>query len=263
MIDKKTMKNILDKIVGHKKEEVERRKKEKPVDSLKKNLDSSTRDFKSAISASGKMNLIAEIKKASPSAGVIREDFDPVKIAGIYRDSGVSAISVLTDKEFFKGDISYLSSVRESANLPLLRKDFIIDEYQIYESRVSGADAILLIAKILESNELKDFLSIASSLKMDSLVEVHNENELIKALDASSDIIGINNRNLEDFKTDLNNTFSLMDKIPERKTVVSESGIKTKDDINLLKEKGVNAVLIGESFLRSKDISGKIKELGF
>jgi len=254
---------ILDTIVAHKRNEIEIHKNRTPLTELKQALRDAkpTRDFKSAISKPYKINLIAEIKKASPSKGLIREDFDPIAIAEIYQKSNATAISVLTDERFFQGSLSYLTDVREVTSIPLLRKDFIIDEYQIYQARVAGADAILLIAAILELEEMKDFLSIASELGLDCLVEVHTESELERVLKTDAEIIGVNNRNLKIFKTDINTTFHLKKSIPDGKIVVSESGIKSRRDVEMLQECGVNAILVGEALMRSANINGKVREL--
>jgi len=217
--------------------------------------------FKSSISKPNKMHLIAEVKKASPSAGIIREDFNPVKIALSYEANGASAISVLTDMKFFQGHISYLRDIRKKVSLPLLRKDFIIDEYQIYESAEAGADAALLISDLLSKEQLKKFMDIGRQLNMGFLVEVHSEEGVKKAIDAGCEIIGINNRDLHTFKVDIKTTPRLLRIIPEGKVIVSESGIREKKNILYLKSLGVNAVLAGETFMRSPDIGRKVREL--
>lgn len=217
--------------------------------------------FQKNISQPGKLSLIAEIKKASPSRGIIRADFDAVKIARVYEEAGAAALSVLTEEHFFKGDLGTLERIRKDTGIPILRKDFIIDEFQIYESYVYGADAILLIAQILEDKRLRDFIALAQRLSLDCLVEVHDEENLKKALAANARIIGINNRDLNSFQTDLSTTRRLRPLIPEDKIVVSESGIKTSEDVKTLKGLGVNAVLIGEAFLDSSDIAAKVKHL--
>jgi indole-3-glycerol phosphate synthase len=207
------------------------------------------------------VSLIAEVKKASPSKGIIREDFDPVKIARIYEECLASAISVLTDKAFFQGDLEYLTLIREAVKIPLLRKDFIIDEFQIYEARAFGADAILLIVSILDKTQLAEYQHLANELGLDSLIEVHTEKEVEKAIYADANIIGINNRDLSTFETNIDTTAHLIKLIPDDKIVVSESGISTRDDILTLKDQGVDAVLIGETLMKSDDIGKKIKEL--
>ena len=204
---------ILDRIIAHKKLEVNMQKKNTPLGEIKQNLAhvEAVRGFREAISATGKVNLIAEIKKASPSRGVIRSDFDPEAIARIYEDNGAAAISVLTDREFFQGDISFLAKARSvTSSVPIFRKDFIIDEYQLYQSRLAGADAILLIAATLDLSTLRSFLSIARGIHLDCLVEVHTEDELRMVLNTGAAIIGINNRNLRTFRTDIRTTARLM-----------------------------------------------------
>ncbi len=254
---------ILDKICSHKIKEIEERKKQRPLAGLEKALKDlqPTRDFGKAIKSVGGIRLIAEVKKASPSAGVIRESFNHIEIARLYEQGGASAISVLTDEQFFQGKLEYLTEIKQIVKLPLLRKDFIIDPYQIYEARVAGADAVLLIARLLSNEKLKAYLKLSHELGMKCLVEVHDADELKKALGADAVIIGINNRDLNTFRTDLETTFKLRSLIPEGKTVVSESGISTRNDIVRLKDAGVNAVLIGETLMRAGDIIAKIREL--
>lgn len=217
--------------------------------------------FKKNISRPHQINLIAELKKASPSRGIIRGDFHPVQIALTYQAQGAGAISVLTDERFFEGRLEYLKEVKERVTLPLLRKDFIIDEYQVYESAVWGADAILLIADILTVEELKRYYELAKNLGMDVICEVHNEEDLQKAIDSGSGIIGINNRDLHSFKVDIETTQRLVRLIPENKVKVSESGIKTYENVMFLKSLGINAVLIGEAFMDAEDIAAKMREI--
>ncbi|MDD5440037.1 MAG: indole-3-glycerol phosphate synthase TrpC [Candidatus Omnitrophica bacterium] len=217
--------------------------------------------FKKNIARGHAINLIAELKKASPTRGIIRGDFNPVKIALTYQAQGASAVSVLTDERFFEGRLTYLKEVKERISIPVLRKDFIIDEYQIYESVLWGADAILLIADILTPEELKRYLELAKGLGLDVLCEVHNEEDIAKALDAGATIIGINNRDLHSFKVDIVTTQRLMRLIPDTKVRVSESGIRTYEDVMFLKSLGVNAVLIGEAFMEADDIAGKVREI--
>ena len=254
---------ILDTIVAHKQEEVKIQKNRLPLSELRQTLRDAPpiHDFKAAISTPGQINLIAEVKKASPSKGIIREDFDPTAIAQIYQSSGAAGISVLTDERFFQGSLSYLTAIRETISIPLLRKDFIIDEYQIYQARAAKADAILLIAAILEPKTMQTFLNIAHSLGMDCLVEVHTESELRKVLDTDARIVGINNRDLKIFQTNLNTTVQLRELIPEDKVVVSESGIHSRQDVKMLQEHGINAILVGEALMRSADINAKVREL--
>jgi indole-3-glycerol phosphate synthase len=257
---------ILNKIIEEKRREIESSKNEISQEELLnriKNLKSHRRRkfFKNSISKPNKIHLIAEVKKASPSAGVIRKDFDPLKIALTYEANGASAVSVLTDEKFFEGHISHLENIKKNIYLPILRKDFIIDEYQLYESILAGADAVLLIADLLSAEELKRFIDIGKEFNMDFLVEVHSEEDVKKAVDSRSDILGINNRDLHTFKVDIKTTERLVKIIPKGRIIVSESGIKTKEDVLYLKSLSVNAVLIGEVFMRSGDIGEKMREL--
>jgi indole-3-glycerol phosphate synthase len=205
--------------------------------------------------------IIAEVKKASPSKGVITEDFNPVAIAQSYQKGGAEAISVLTDESFFQGSIDYIVQVRQQVDLPVIRKDFIIDELQIQEAGNYGADAILLIAAILEEAQIRDYLQMSAELGMDVLVEVHDEKELEKSLAAGSALVGINNRDLRDFSVDLNTTTRLRKVIPESIPVVSESGIATSDDMKMLQDNGIAAALIGESLMRSANREAALREL--
>ena len=254
---------ILTKIIEEKKKEIEMSKEKLPLVALEKKLAvlPSGRSFYAAVSREHEINLIAEIKKASPSSGILREDFNPVKIAQIYRAYGAKAISVLTDEKFFNGKLEYLDAVRRSVYLPILRKDFIVDKYQLYESKFYGADAVLLISEILSRSELVNYLQICKDLAMDALIEIHGEEDLKKALSVDSRIIGINNRDLHTFKVNLETTSNLIGSIPKDKVIVSESGISTYEDVMFLKSIGVNAVLIGETFMRSEDIGPKVMEV--
>ena len=254
---------ILDEIVNNKLKEVARRKKEVPLAVLKSKLAASTptRNFRKAISSLIKINIIAEIKRASPSAGIIIKNFSLEELARIYEKNGASALSVLTDQKFFKGELKDLEKARKASSLPILAKEFIVDEYQIYEARTGGADALLLIARILDKEELKKYLDLASRLDLDCLVEIHTEEEWQKIKDLPVDIVGINNRNLENFKIDLKMSFNLIKKIPLDKIVVSESGINNGEDIHRLREAGVNAFLVGEALLKSKDVGEKLRKL--
>ena len=210
------------------------------------------------------IRLIAEVKKASPSAGLIRADFNPREIAQIYADNGAAAISILTETKYFKGSLDYLKDIREAmggGRVPLLRKDFIFDPYQVYEARVYGADSLLLIAAILTPDKLKSLLTLSREIGMEPMVEVHDETEVKVALDSDARIIGINNRDLKTFKTDLTTTERLRPLIPEDRVVVSESGIKNRNDIAKVRQWGVDAVLIGESLMASHDIAAKMREL--
>lgn len=254
---------ILDEIYKHKLSEVAENKKRISVETLKEQIKKrqSTRSFGAALKSDTNIRIIAEIKKASPSLGIIREDFNPAEIARIYEASGAAAISVLTDEEFFQGSLFYLTEAKKSVNLPILRKDFIIDAYQIYEARSAGADAILLIAALLSKEEMQRYLGLAEELGMDCLVEVHSEAELKQALQTNAHIIGINNRDLATFKTDLGTTLRLRPMIPAEKIVVSESGIKSRSDVEKLIKEGVDAILVGETLMKSDDISAKLREL--
>jgi len=260
------MNNILKKICEDKKLELEILKKKCSLNSLKKLISDqiNKRDFKNVIikSAEEKKNfIIGEIKKASPSAGEIIHNYEPIEIAKIYERAGVKALSVLTEKNYFKGEIDHLSYIKQNTNIPILRKDFIIDEYQIYESKVYQADVILLIVSILNDDELKRFLTIANELNLDCIIETHDENEIKRALKLDYPILGINNRNLKNLKTDLNNSVSLFTSISKDYTVIAESGIKTAEDINMYNDLGIFNFLIGESILRSKDYATFIKKL--
>jgi indole-3-glycerol phosphate synthase len=258
--------SVLQKIVEHKKKQIALAKQEVSLWELQgKLLDLKTpaKNFKNAIAVpKDKLHVIAEIKKASPSAGLIIDNYNPARIARLYQTHRVNAISVLTEEKYFQGDLYHLSLVKQVTTLPVLRKDFIIDEYQIYESRLEGADAILLIAGLLFKSEIQKFLDIAKEIGLQCMVEVHNEAELNKVLDTSADIIGINNRNLSTLKVDLKTTVELRPKVPRDKIVISESGIRSKEDIKLLKDLKVNAILIGHYLLEQRDTMGKaLKEL--
>jgi len=254
---------ILDEIHAYKLKEVAENKELVSIESLKERCKDVPDAIKSGtvLKRENRIKFIAEVKKASPSAGIIREDFNYIDIAKEYESGGASAISVLTDKEFFKGDIKYLSEIKETVSLPALRKDFIIDPYQIYEARAASADLVLLIARILTKEEIDAFLTLSQELGMECLVEVHDNDELEKVLETEAVIIGINNRNLDTFETNLDTTLQLYHRIPDGKIVVSESGIKTRADVLVLEEAGIDAILIGETLMRSRDISQKIKEL--
>lgn len=256
--------SILDKIVEKKRERLDDVKARTPLSELRSRIPDTEkpRYFISAIKRdNGRIRLIAEIKKASPSKGVIREDFDPVKIARIYEDKSVDAISVLTEEDFFSGDLKYIQSVKGVTTRPVLRKDFIFDEYQIYEARANSADAVLLIAALLYPTQAEEYIHLCKELGLAALFEVHDHEELEKALRVDADIIGINNRDLKTMSIDLNTTFLLKKDIPNGKIVVSESGINTRDDALRLEDAGVDAMLIGTSIMESGDIGKKIDEL--
>lgn len=254
---------ILSRIIEEKRRVVEEAKRIKPLEDLVREVKNICvrSSFKKSISRPHHINLIAEIKKASPSKGILRGDFNPVKIAMTYQANGAAAISVLTDERFFEGRLEHINKIKESVSLPILRKDFIIDEYQIYESVASGADAVLLIAELLSANEVIGFYNLAVSLGLEVLLEVHNEEDIEKALAADSNIIGINNRDLHTFKVDLGVTQKLIRLIPQNKIKVSESGIKSYEDVMFLKSLGLNAVLIGEAFMEAEDIAAKMREV--
>lgn len=255
--------NILDKIVAEKLKEVAAAKARTPEATLRKQAEARTdfRDFKTALRQKDRTSLIAEVKKASPSAGLICKDFEPVSIAIKYEEAGASACSVLTDEKFFQGHLSFLSKIRAATKLPLLRKDFIIDEYQIHEASAAGADAILLIVAILDLERLKKYQSIAKQCRLSVLVEIHDEAEKEVALKAGAEIIGINNRNLKDFSVSLATTEKLAKGIAGKCVLVAESGIHTRADVERLQAAGVDAILVGESLMKSGDIGGKVKEL--
>jgi indole-3-glycerol phosphate synthase len=253
---------ILQKIVENKREEVAKQKEILPLGELRQMLADQppTLDFGGAI-RSRSCAVIAEVKRSSPSKGRIREDFDPVEIARIYEENGAAAISILTERRFFEGHAAYVPQIRRSVKLPLLRKDFIIDSYQISETRVLGADALLLIARILEQGQLREFLGLASELGLAALVEVHDETDLEKAVSSGSTIVGINNRDLGTFRTDLETSIRLARRVPKGVSVVSESGISSRGDIERLMDAGIHGFLVGESLMREKDIGTKLREL--
>ncbi len=257
--------SILEAIVEKKKERLSACRSERPLAEMRARARDAPEplDFSAAVKRpeGGRMRLIAEIKKASPSRGLIREDFDPAGIAGIYRECGASAVSVLTEEDFFQGGIDYIPIVKEAAGLPVLRKDFIFDEYQVYEARAYGADAILLIAAMLSRQQAGELFHLAGELSLPVLFEVHHWRELDTALLIDVPIIGINNRDLRSLEIDLNTTLELVKDIPAGKTVVSESGIGSRRDVGLLAATRVDAVLVGTAFMEAEDIRGKIKEL--
>jgi indole-3-glycerol phosphate synthase len=256
---------FLDKIVATKLIEVDALKQFFSLDAAERRIGEmpACLGFHRAIAAgrNRNMGLIAEVKKASPSKGLIRADFDPVIIAEAYESAGADCISVLTDESYFQGSNAYLTQVRKSVKLPLLRKDFTIDYRQIYEARLIGADAILLIAAILTTDEMREFLQISRALGLDALVEVHDQEELERVLGLDADLIGINNRNLKTFVTDLQTTEQLIGMIPKGKTVVSESGIAHPDEIKYLHTVGAHAVLVGETFMRKPSLEQAVHEL--
>jgi indole-3-glycerol phosphate synthase len=244
--------SILQKIVANTKTNLVHKKAEFPLEKIQSSLENlklPRGKFKDNISSKDEA-IIAEIKKASPSAGIIKEDFDPIKIAMEYESFGASALSILTEEDFFMGSIEYLKDVKKITSLPILRKDFMIDEYQIYESKLIGADCILLIASILTDQQIEDFITIAKKLELDYLIEVHDENEL-KRVDRFEDaLIGVNNRNLETFEVDLNNSVRLRNSFRQKNIFIAESGIKSREDMNYLKMNKIKVFLIGESLMR-------------
>ncbi|OGW36235.1 MAG: indole-3-glycerol phosphate synthase [Nitrospirae bacterium RBG_13_39_12] len=255
--------SILNQIVEKKKERLAYAKQKIPLSELKSKIIDidRTRDFQKAVKRTDNIKLIAEIKKASPSGGIIRRDFNLSAIAKIYEDKNVSAVSVLTEEDFFQGSLNFLSAVRKVLSKPILRKDFIFDEYQIYESRANEADAILLIAAALDKNQAVEYLHLAKELKLSVLFEIHNFKELEMALLIESDIIGINNRDLKTLVIDLDTTFELKKEIPSGKIIVSESGIKTREDVKKLEDTGIDSVLVGTAFMEADDVGKKIDEL--
>ncbi|MGB3210565.1 MAG: indole-3-glycerol phosphate synthase TrpC [Desulforhopalus sp.] len=254
---------ILDTIVAKKKIELAELRKhgiQLPAEFRDKSV-ASPRGFRRTLTDFPGVSIIAEVKKASPSKGVICQDFHPVDIAVNYQQNGAQAVSVLTDVDFFQGSLLYMMQVREAVSLPVLRKDFIIDELQIEEARAHGADAVLLIAAILDLPQLRDYHACAAEYGMDVLVEVHNERETDLAMEAGSALIGINNRNLKDFSMDLETTFRLKKLIPDDIPVVSESGLKTIDDFKRLRDEGITAALVGETLMRAGAGSTLLKSL--
>jgi indole-3-glycerol phosphate synthase len=250
--------DILEKILAVKAEEIARAKKERSLQDVQREAEAAERprDFVGAMRgkiAAGGAAVIAEIKKASPSKGVLRQDFDPAVFARSYANAGAACLSVLTDEQFFQGKPEYLRLARAASGLPALRKDFIVDPYQVYESRVMGADCILLIVAALEMGAMKELEDLALGLGMAVLVEVHDAAELEQALHLRTPLLGINNRDLRTFKTSLDTTLSLLDRMPHDRMVVTESGITGRNDVQRMRERGVNAFLIGEAFMRRED----------
>ena len=259
---------ILKKIIARKWQEIEQRQRAVSLADYKAqafDLDV-TRGFVQSIKNKLTQNLpaiIAEIKKASPSKGVIREDFIPQEIAESYEAAGAACLSVLTDHDFFQGHEDYLQQARSASSLPIIRKDFMVDPYQIYESRALNADCILLIAACLTKDQMQELAGIAEEVGLDVLVEVHNETELEQALTLNTKLLGINNRDLHSFEVSLNNTFDLLNKIPDNRIVVTESGIHTQEDVQAMQSHKVNAFLVGEAFMRAEDPGVELKRLFF
>jgi indole-3-glycerol phosphate synthase len=257
--------SILQEILRQKKEELKQRKSLTSLYELKariRDIDP-VRPFKTAIKKkpNDPIKLIAELKKASPSEGIIREDFNVPEIVSVYNKKNVDAISVLTEEHFFEGKLEYLNNIRQITEKPLLRKDFIIDEYQVYESRANGADAILLIVAALEKSQLTDLQGLSKELSLECLVEVHNLKELDIALYCGAEIIGINNRDLNTLRVNLNTTLELLKDIPDDRVIVSESGINTRADVEVIESTNVDAILVGTTFMKAKDIGLKMDEL--
>jgi indole-3-glycerol phosphate synthase len=257
------MGNILDRIVASKRQEIEENRARISDRELERRLAQAppSRDFRAALEKPGRVQVIAEVKKASPSAGLLRADFDPVAIARVYAANGAAAISVLTDVPFFQGHLSYLTAIREAVEPPLLRKDFILHPYQLLEARTAGADAVLLIAEILSDANLASLLREAGELGLQALVELHDACNLPRVLDSGARLIGINNRDLRTFTTRLEHTLELAERCPADCCLVSESGIRTREDVLRLEAAGVKAVLVGETLMRSADIGGQLAEL--
>jgi indole-3-glycerol phosphate synthase len=254
---------ILDEIVASKRREVAAARRRMPLEELEAQAAEAppARDFRAALAGPGPLRLIAEVKKASPSAQTIRADFDPVAIARTYQGHGAACISVLTDVPYFQGHLSYLARIRASVAIPLLRKDFLIDEYQVVEARLAGADAILLIAEILDGATMAALLQQARGMGMAALVELHDPENLSRVLAAGADLVGINNRDLRHFATDIEHTLRLRDRIPPEVVLVSESGIRTRHDVQRLEAAGVSAILVGESLMRAADIGLAVERL--
>lgn len=264
------MTDVLARIVADKKLEVEAARKRAPLEELKARALASERprNFFSAVTRpKGELRVIAEVKKASPSAGLIREDFDPVAIAKAYHEAGAAAISCLTDAKYFQGSLDYIAQIKQAVPLPVLRKDFIIDPYQVYEARAAGADAVLLIAECLGEPQLIDLLILATELKMTVLLEVHDYESLIQVKShvgfphPGYQLLGINNRNLKTMTTDLGHTLNLLKDVPDKDILVSESGIRTPEDVKRLRDAGIHRVLVGEHLMRQPDVGEALREL--
>lgn len=259
--------NILEKIYQDKLIEVRNSKKQKSLHDICAQLKANPRkpqNFGMALAnkiSDNKIAAICEIKKASPSKGIIREDFDPIKIAKIYQENGATCLSILTDNKYFMGQNQYVSQVRKITNLPILRKEFIVDAYQIYETKLIGGDCILLIMAMINLETALEFEKIAHSIGLDVLIEVHNEEELDQALNLKSKLIGINNRNLKTLKVDINNSKKLSKLIPQDKIIICESGINSKADITEMQQHNINSFLIGESLMKSDNIGAKLTQL--
>jgi len=257
------MSNVLDRIVAHKRDEVAEARRARTQEMLTAELGSAPapRDFLSALRAHAPIGLIAEVKRASPSAGLIRDDFDPVAIAQTYAAHGAACISVLTDEQFFQGSLEDLRRVRAAVDLPILRKDFILDRYQVLEARIAGADCILLIAECLTDAELRDLHDYAGSLGLQTLIELYEPENLDRVLALSPPLLGVNNRNLKTMVTDIEHSLRLRARIPEHVFPVSESGIRRYADVRRLQEAGIRGILVGESLMRASDIGTAVDQL--
>jgi indole-3-glycerol phosphate synthase len=255
--------DVLEKIIAEKHREIAVAKHARPLEMLAEQLGTAplVRDFAAALRSGSGMHVIAEVKKASPSVGLIRTDFDPVAIARTYAANGAACISVLTDRPFFQGSLDDLVAVRSAVAVPLLRKDFFLDRYQVLEARVAGADCILLIAECLDDCRLRDLYFYASELGMESLIEIYETENLDRILKLGPSLVGINNRNLRTFVTDLGHSIALAPRVPSDCTLVSESGIHTRTDVVRLEQAGIRAILVGETLMRANDIGAKLREL--
>jgi indole-3-glycerol phosphate synthase len=254
---------ILDRILANKYLEVAQRRISLPIEPLREQALAQTppRDFLGAVRRAGRPALIAECKKASPSKGLLRPEYDPAQLARTYAENGAVALSVLTDEKFFQGSLTDLTTARETAGLPALRKDFIVDDYQVYEARAAGADAVLLIAAALRLDQLRELHQLINELGMTALVEVHDEAEVDIALQIAPKLIGVNNRNLYDFSVDLHTTWRLRKCIPANIALVAESGIHTADNVSRVRDMGVDAILVGEALVTANDVGAKVREL--
>jgi indole-3-glycerol phosphate synthase len=254
---------ILDRILANKYLEVAQRRIAMPIEPLREQALAQTppRDFLGALKQGGRPALIAECKKASPSKGLLRSEYDPAQLARTYAENGAAALSVLTDEKFFQGALNDLSAAREAAGLPALRKDFIVDAYQVYEARAAGADAVLLIVAVLRLEQLWELHQLIGELGMTALVEVHDEAEVEIALQIAPKLLGVNNRNLHDFTVDLQTTGRLRKSIPAEIALVAESGIHTADDVARVRDMGVDAILVGEALVTASDVGAKVREL--
>ena len=255
--------NVLAKIIDHKRGEIAEAKRLRPVEAILDKLAAAppVRDFVTALRAQADVALIAEVKKASPSAGIIRANFDPVQIALTYEQHGAACLSVLTDEQFFQGHLDYLFAVRQVVKIPVLRKDFIIDRYQVAEARAAGADCILLIAECLDDCHLRDLYFYASELGMESLIEIYDPENLDRVLKLDPALVGVNNRDLRTFEIDLDHTLNLAPRLSPSTLLVSESGIRTRADVDRLKAGGAHAMLVGETLMRSPDIGRAVDAL--